>query len=81
MHYVTDTRLLHGLPPGRHTTTGAMSDSSSILSLLDNVVAAVKVGFSYDGIVSVPETGLEDAGLQPGLAGWMKRRSVRLLLI
>ena len=59
-----------------------MSDSSSILSLLDNVVAAVEVGCSYDGIVSVPETGLEDAGLvQTGLIGWIKRRLVRLLLI
>ena len=58
-----------------------MSDSSSILSLLDNVVAAVEVGFSYDGIVSVPETGLEDAGQQPGLAGWVKRRLVRPFLI
>lgn len=29
-------------------------------NILDNVIAAVDGGFSYDGIVSVSEAGLED---------------------
>ena len=55
--------------------------SASSISLLDNVITAVEVGFSYDGIVSVPETGLEDAGQRPGLAGRIQRGMVRPLLL
>ncbi|KAN0094940.1 hypothetical protein V8E55_003227 [Tylopilus felleus] len=32
--------------------------------MLDDMITAVDVGFSYDGIVSVPETGLEDVKYQ-----------------
>lgn len=56
-----------------------MSDSISLL--LDSVVTAVEVGFSYDGIVSVPDTGLEDAGQRPGLAGWIEAGMVRPLFL
>jgi hypothetical protein len=39
--------------------------------MLDSMITAVDDGFSYDGIVSIPETGLEDVGRRPGLAGWL----------
>ena len=39
------------------------------LRLLDYTVAAVDEGFSYDGIVSVPEGGLEDIKHRFGQAG------------
>ena len=46
-----------------------MQDRISLM--LDSVITAVDDGFSYDGIVSIPETGLEDVGHRPGLAGWL----------
>lgn len=49
--------------------------------MLDNMVTAVDHGFSYDGIVSVPKIGLEDAGQRPGLASWVDNIVVRLLLL
>ena len=45
--------------------------------MLDSVITAVDDGFSYDGIVSIPETGLEDVGHRPGLAGWLDGSVVR----
>ena len=35
-----------------------MPDPISLM--LDSMITAVEDGFSYDGIVSIPETGLED---------------------
>jgi len=37
--------------------------------MLDTMITAVDDGFSHDGIVSIPETGLEDVGHRSGLAG------------
>jgi hypothetical protein len=49
--------------------------------MLDSMITAVDDGFSYDGIVSIPETGLEDVGRRPGLAGWLDGSVVRPLLL
>ena len=72
-------RLLHGSPLLSLPLTGIISASS--ISLLDNMITAVKVGFSYNGIMLVPETGLEDTGQWPGLAGWIQRGMVHSLLL
>ena len=55
-----------------------MESASMISLLLKNMVTAVDDGFSYDGIVSLPDTGLEDAGQRPGLAGVVEKSTVRL---
>ena len=54
-----------------------MPDRISLM--LDSMITAVDDGFSYDGIVSIPETGLEDVGYRPGLAGWLDGGMVRPL--
>lgn len=46
-----------------------MPDCLSIM--LDSMIHTVDNGFSFDGIVSIPEMGLEDFGCRPGLAGSM----------
>ena len=51
-----------------------MPDHISLM--LDSMIAAVDDGFSYDGIVSIPEIGLEDARY-----GWLDDRLVRPLLL
>ena len=44
--------------------------ASHVSFMLDNMIMAVEAGFSYDGIVSIPETGLEDVREhRSGLAG------------
>ena len=40
--------------------------------MLNSMVAAVDDGFSYDGIVSVPDTGLEGVEYRSGLAGSLR---------
>lgn len=40
----------------------------NVSHMLDDMVAAVDEGLSYDGIVSVPQAGLEDADYRTGLA-------------
>lgn len=40
--------------------------------MLDAMIAAVDAGFSCDGILSVPETGLEDVGHRSDLAGSLR---------
>lgn len=52
-----------------------MPDRLSIM--LDSMIHAVDNGFSFDGIVSIPEMGLEDFGRRPGLAGWLDDGVVR----
>lgn len=47
--------------------------------MLDAMVLAVNEGLSYDGIVSIPEVGLEDFGRRPGPAGRLKDGMVRPL--
>jgi hypothetical protein len=44
--------------------------------MLDNMITAVDAGFSYDGIVSVPETSLEDVGHRFGLASSLRDKVV-----
>lgn len=51
------------------------------MPVLDSIITAMDVGFSYDGIVTIPETGLEDVGYRPGLAGWLDGGVVRPLLL
>ena len=41
---------------------------NDVVFLLDNMVAAVEVGFSYDNIVSIPAVGLEDVARRRGVA-------------
>ncbi|KAG9311630.1 hypothetical protein JVU11DRAFT_7862 [Chiua virens] len=50
-----------------------MSDPSI---LLETMIKAIEEGFSPDGILSVPEMGLEDAAYRPGLAGLSDRVAV-----
>lgn len=45
--------------------------------MLSTMVAAVDEGFSYDGIVSVPEMGLEDVEYRCGLGGSLRDGMVR----
>lgn len=45
--------------------------------MLNSMILAVDNGHSYDGIVSIPEVGLEDYGRRPGLAGWLDDFVVR----
>lgn len=52
-----------------------MPDRLSVM--LDSMIHAVDEGFSFDGIVSIPEMGLEDFGRRPGLAGWLDDGVVR----
>ena len=40
--------------------------------MLDSMMTAVDAGFSYDGIVSVPQTGLEDAEYRFGLVASLR---------
>ena len=54
-----------------------MPDRLSLM--LDSMISAVDNGLSFDGIVSVPELGLEDFGHRPGLAGYVDDASVRPL--
>ena len=49
--------------------------------MLDAMVLAVNEGLSYDGIVSIPEVGLEDSGRRPGLAARLEDGMVRLLFL
>ena len=56
-----------------------MQDRISLM--LDSMITAVDDGFSYDGIVSIPETDLEDVGHRPGLAGWLDGSVVRPLCL
>lgn len=55
-----------------------MSNRTSLV--LDNMIAVVDEGFSYDGVVSVPETGLEDVWYRGDLASWLDDGVVRPLL-
>ena len=43
--------------------------ANHVSDMLDNMITAVEDGFSYDGIVSIPETGLEDVEHRSGLSG------------
>jgi hypothetical protein len=56
-----------------------MPDRISLM--LESMVMAVDDGFSYDGIVSIPETGLEDVWYRPGFAGWLDGGVVRPLFL
>ena len=40
--------------------------------MLDTMIGAVDAGFSYDGIVSMPEIGLEDVRHRSGLASSLR---------
>ena len=57
-----------------------MPDHLSLM--LDSMILAVDEGLSYDGIVSIPERGLEDVGYRSsGLAGLLEDGVVRALLL
>lgn len=69
---------------GRFTTLlslvvfSTMPDRISLM--LESMIIAVEDGFS-DGIVSIPETGLEDVKYPVSLAEWLDDRAVRSLLL
>ena len=44
--------------------------------MLDDMIAVVDEGFSYDGIVSIPQTGLEDVEYRRSGMGDLLRGSV-----
>ena len=74
------TRLLHGSPSlPSLLVVSTMPDRVSLI--LDSMITVVDEGFSYDGIVSIPETGLEDVGYRTGLAGRLDDGVVRSLLL
>lgn len=52
-----------------------MLDRLSVM--LESMITAINEGLSFDGIVSVPEVGLEDFGRRPGLAGRLDDAVVR----
>ena len=57
-----------------------MPDHLSLM--LDSMILAVDEGLSYDGIVSIPEIGLEDVSYKSsGLAGLVEDGMVRALLL
>ena len=53
--------------------------ANHVSDMLDNMITAVEDGFSYDGIVSIPETGLEDVEHRSGLSGSLCDSKVSLL--
>ena len=61
-HPPSHTRLYDSLPTLASPILVLADNMSKNTSyMLDSMIAAVDNGFSYDGIVSVPDAGLEDA--------------------
>ncbi|KAG6375839.1 14-3-3 protein-domain-containing protein [Boletus reticuloceps] len=61
-------------PSPIHQQQFPQTDSDGITSVLDNTITGVGTSLSYDGIVAVPETGLED--VKSSLAGSLRRDGV-----
>ena len=62
----------------RHDNT--LYPNTRVSIMMDSMIAAVDDGFSYDGIVSIPETGLEDWH-RHDLVGWLNAGVVRPLFL